>query len=307
MVMIGILPDPGRGQLLSGSALSANPRYELLNEQIFAARGEDLEIDIGGVERLATTGRHDRARGGLHDHPVPPARRPRRVRARYWNAAPGDRGRAAGDGCQLAVPLRHASCGARPGSPLFEQATDTRREELKAQGVRPRVWFGERWITSIFDLFEENVRYFPALLPVVEDEDPLGVLGGRRRAEPAGAAAAQRHDLPLEPSDLRHRARSAAPAGGEPRAAGRADGRRHARERRLLLRAGRARWPRTTGRCGPRCPSPPAEENFYAGAKARDRRAGVLAGRRRGAGDRAGAAPPAADGARRAVALGRGQ
>ena len=59
---------------------------------------------------------------------------------------------------------------------LFEQTTDTRPEELKAQGVRPRVWFGERWITSIFDLFEENVRYFPALLPVVEDEDPMAVL-----------------------------------------------------------------------------------------------------------------------------------
>ena len=59
---------------------------------------------------------------------------------------------------------------------LFEQATDTRPEELKAQGVRPRVWFGERWITSIFDLFEENVRYFPALLPLCEDEDPVEVL-----------------------------------------------------------------------------------------------------------------------------------
>ena len=60
--------------------------------------------------------------------------------------------------------------------PLFEQATDTRSEELKAQGVRPRVWFGERWITSVFDLFEENVRYFPALLPITEEEDPLEVL-----------------------------------------------------------------------------------------------------------------------------------
>jgi hypothetical protein len=59
---------------------------------------------------------------------------------------------------------------------LFEQATDTRSEELKAQGVRPRVWFGERWINSIFDLFEENVRYFPALLPICEDEDPVEVL-----------------------------------------------------------------------------------------------------------------------------------
>jgi gamma-glutamyl:cysteine ligase YbdK (ATP-grasp superfamily) len=59
---------------------------------------------------------------------------------------------------------------------LFEQATDTRSEELKAQGVRPRVWFGERWINSIFDLFEENVRYFPALLPVCEGEDPEATL-----------------------------------------------------------------------------------------------------------------------------------
>jgi hypothetical protein len=49
---------------------------------------------------------------------------------------------------------------------LFEPATDTRPLELKEQGVRPRVWFGERWITSVFDQFEENVRYFPALLPV---------------------------------------------------------------------------------------------------------------------------------------------
>jgi hypothetical protein len=38
------------------------------------------------------------------------------------------------------------------------------------------VWFGERWITSIFDLFEENVRYFPSLLPIVDDEDPVEVL-----------------------------------------------------------------------------------------------------------------------------------
>ena len=59
---------------------------------------------------------------------------------------------------------------------LFEQATDTRPEELKAQGVRPRVWFGERWITSIFDLFEENVRYFPSLLPVCDEEEPMEVL-----------------------------------------------------------------------------------------------------------------------------------
>ena len=46
--------------------------------------------------------------------------------------------------------------------------------------MRPRVWFGERWITSIFDLFEENVRYFPSLLPQVSDEDPVAELAAGR-------------------------------------------------------------------------------------------------------------------------------
>ena len=59
---------------------------------------------------------------------------------------------------------------------LFEQSIDTRTEELAAQGVRPRVWFGEKWITSLLDLFDENVRYFPALLPLLDDEEPEEVL-----------------------------------------------------------------------------------------------------------------------------------
>ncbi|BBX19895.1 hypothetical protein MDUV_47550 [Mycolicibacterium duvalii] len=42
------------------------------------------------------------------------------------------------------------------------------------------MWFGERWITSIFDLFEENVRYFPSLLPELSDEDPVAELEAGR-------------------------------------------------------------------------------------------------------------------------------
>ena len=149
---------------------------------------------------------------------------------------------------------------------LFEQATDTRPDELKAQGVRPRVWFGERWITSIFDLFEENVRYFPALLPVCEDEDPVEVLTRGDMPELARAAPAQRDDLPLEPAGLRRRARAPAPARGEPGPAGRADRRRHARQRGVLLRpgagAGRGRRPVWT-----QMSFSAAEENFHNGAK----------------------------------------
>ncbi len=173
MMIIGILPTVGP-QHLRADSFSANPRYELLNEQIFAARGEDLEISIGGPERLsihADTIAPEAACTSvqLHQQVDPEAF------ARYWNAA------QAIAGVQVAVAANSPffygkELWRETRIALFEQATDTRPEELKIQGVRPRVWFGERWITSIFDLFEENVRYFPALLPVCEEEDPFETL-----------------------------------------------------------------------------------------------------------------------------------
>ncbi len=173
MMLIGILPTIGEEHLTRDS-FSDNPRYELLNEQIFAARGEDLEISIGGVERLATfadTIAPEAACTSVQLHQqVEPEAFPS-----FWNAA------QAIAGPQVAVAANSPfffgkELWRETRIALFEQATDTRPDELKAQGVRPRVWFGERWITSIFDLFEENVRYFPALLPVTEAEDPQETL-----------------------------------------------------------------------------------------------------------------------------------
>jgi hypothetical protein len=173
MMIIGILPTVD-GAHLNAAALSANPRYALLNEQIFAARGEDLEIDIRGVERLSTyadTIAPEAACTSVQLHlQVEPE-----DFAANWNAA------QAIAGVQVAIGANAPfffgkELWRETRIALFEQATDTRPDELKAQGVRPRVWFGERWITSIFDLFEENVRYFPALLPVCEAEDPVETL-----------------------------------------------------------------------------------------------------------------------------------
>ncbi|MGW6544476.1 glutamate-cysteine ligase family protein [Streptomyces massasporeus] len=169
LIMVGILPTLGESDV-SGSALSGDPRYRLLNEQIFAARGEDLRIKVDGVERLSTyadTITPEAACTSTQFHlQVDPKEFPH-----YWNAA------QAIAGVQIALAanspfLFGKELWRETRIPLFEQATDTRPEEIKAQGVRPRVWFGERWITSVFDLFEENVRYFPALLPLCEDEDP---------------------------------------------------------------------------------------------------------------------------------------
>jgi len=173
LVMIGILPTLDEHHVHEES-MSANERYRVLNEQIFAARGEDMRIAIDGAEHLLThtdsiTPEAACTSVQLHLQVSPDAF------ANYWNAA------QAIAGAQVALAANSPFLFGRQlwhetRITLFEQATDTRPDELKEQGVRPRVWFGERWITSVFDLFEENIRYFPALLPICEDEDPLAVL-----------------------------------------------------------------------------------------------------------------------------------
>lgn len=173
LVMIGILPTLAEGHLTLDT-ISANPRYALLSEQILAARGEDLALRISGTETLDTTADSIVPEAACTSTQFHVQTSPDQFAA-YWNAS------QAIAAVQLAVGanspyLLGKELWRETRIPLFEQATDTRSEELKAQGVRPRVWFGERWITSVFDLFEENVRFFPALLPVSEEEDPLEVL-----------------------------------------------------------------------------------------------------------------------------------
>ena len=171
--MIGILPTL-MPEHVTLDSVSENPRYSLLDQQIFAARGEDLEIIIDGTERLHMISDTIMPEAACTSTQVHLQVSPDDF-AGYWNAS------QAIAGIQVAVGAnspylfgRHLVSESR--IPLFEQSTDTRSEELKTQGVRPRVWFGERWITSIFDLFEENSRYFPALLPISTEEDPVAVL-----------------------------------------------------------------------------------------------------------------------------------
>jgi gamma-glutamyl:cysteine ligase YbdK (ATP-grasp superfamily) len=180
MVMIGILPTLAEGHL-GLDTLSSNPRYRLLSEQIMSARGEDITIAIAGEERLVTSADSIVPEAACTSTQFHVQTSPEQFAA-YWNAS------QAISSVQLAVGanspyLLGKELWRETRIPLFEQATDTRSEELKSQGVRPRVWFGERWITSVFDLFEENVRYFPALLPITEEEDPLEVLEDGRTPE----------------------------------------------------------------------------------------------------------------------------
>ncbi|RJQ82529.1 glutamate--cysteine ligase [Pseudonocardiaceae bacterium YIM PH 21723] len=180
LAMIGALPTL-REEHFKAKWLSHNPRYMVLNDEILSARGEELLLDMEGpalpgtpAERLRHSVDSIFAESActsvqLHLQVAPDDF------AAHWNAAQCLAGvqvaLAANSPFLLGKALWHET-----RIPLFLQATDTRPDELRNQGVRPRVWFGERWITSIFDLFEENARYFPGLLPEVSDQDPLAAL-----------------------------------------------------------------------------------------------------------------------------------
>jgi hypothetical protein len=187
LAVIGILPTLGQDDLVIES-LSTDERYRVLNEQMLSQRGEPIRLDIVGDD---PSGRHgltpDRLSADFDSIAPEAACTSMQLHlqvhpddfAGYWNAA------QCVAGVQLSVGanspfLLGARLWAETRIPLFEQSCDVRTPELRNQGVRPRVWFGERWITSILDLFVENTRYFPALMPVTGDTDPQADLAAGR-------------------------------------------------------------------------------------------------------------------------------
>src|SRR6266496_689130 len=123
LVMIGILPTLAERDMTEGT-LSANERYKVLNEQIFAARGENMRIEIDGAEQLITDADSITPEAActsvqLHLQVSPEAF------AHYWNAA------QAIAGVQVALAANSPFLFGRQlwhetRITLFEQATDTR-------------------------------------------------------------------------------------------------------------------------------------------------------------------------------------
>ena len=174
VVIIGILPTLTDFHVTEQN-LSANPRYKALNDMILAQRGEDIHIRIEGddtFETMTDSILFEAACTSVQLHlQVDP-----NDFAVYWNTAQTLSAPLVAVGANspflLGKQLHHETRIA-----LFEQSIDTRTEELAQQGVRPRVWFGERWLTEgLFELFDENVRYFSALLPLCDIEDPHEVI-----------------------------------------------------------------------------------------------------------------------------------
>ena len=172
---VGIVPTL-RAEVFEQPWLSEGVRYQALEDALLRERGEGFELDIEGPTGERVCSYHDGigplsgcTSVQLHQQVTPqdfPV---------YWNAATIISSLQVAMGANSPY-LFGRRLWAETRIPLFTQMVDTRSVELKYQGVRPRAYFGRHWITSIFDLFEENVRSFPALLPEVSAEDSGAML-----------------------------------------------------------------------------------------------------------------------------------
>lgn len=172
VAMIGILPTLTEADLES-DAMTEAARYRALSASLRRLRAEPFHLHIRGQDALELR---------CHDVTYEGAATSLQLHLRV---APPDFG-AVYDAIQLATAPVLAAAGNSPTFlgrrlweetrvALFKQAVDHRRARGR-EGEPARVSFGTGYVRGAFELFAENVARYPALLPVLDDEDPHEVL-----------------------------------------------------------------------------------------------------------------------------------
>lgn len=167
MVMIGTLPTV-RDEDLSLDNISPLKRYYALNNEVLRRRkGRPLRVDIDGRERLVAEHNDvmlEAATTSFQVHLQTPAA----LAHRFYNAS-----------VAVSGPLLAACCNApflfgrslweETRIPLFEQAVALAGLHADSR----RVTFGSGYLqASVLECFEENLREYPALLPLEYQGQP---------------------------------------------------------------------------------------------------------------------------------------
>ena len=174
LIAIGTLPTLSADQLTT-EKISSNPRYLLLCRRMRAARHRPFSVRIDdGCERVEFTTDSvgpDAATTSLQLH----LRVPPQHFAAYYNAAQTIAGP------QVAVAANSPYLLARQPwqetrITLLEQLLDSRRLKEVRAAAPPRIRLGDRWVSDAVALFDDLVRWYPPLFPMLEVEDPDAAL-----------------------------------------------------------------------------------------------------------------------------------
>ncbi|BCX88353.1 hypothetical protein MIN45_P0722 [Methylomarinovum tepidoasis] len=171
LLMIGILPTLRQADL-SLANMSPLNRYLALNEQILKQRGgQPLRLDIHGLEHLRCL-HHDvmleSAATSFQIH----LQAPRERAVALYNASIVASAATVAAGANSPF-LFGRDLWAETRIPLFEQAIEVGGYGAAVRGPLRRVGFGSGYARRrLSEVFEENLRHFPPLLPICFDTPP---------------------------------------------------------------------------------------------------------------------------------------
>ncbi len=188
IVLTGILPTLRLSDLQLTNMVQ-NPRYLALNQALMEMRGEEVDLQISGVDELHVRQRSvmaEACNASFQVHlQVPPDEF-----ANTYNLAQLLAGPVLAC-CTNSPILFGKHLWAETRIPLFEQSVDTRRSGQHLRQREGRVTFGSRWVEdSVAELFKEDITRYRPLLSPDEHEDPFDVLA---RGEIPTLAAVRMH------------------------------------------------------------------------------------------------------------------
>ncbi|AZT84901.1 hypothetical protein EHN06_15825 [Marinobacter sp. NP-4(2019)] len=173
LVPIGILPTLRQSDM-GAKVMTDEPRYHALSNALIQQRGEPFSIHIGGndvIDLEADDVTMEGANTSFQLHWRVPAQR----FADYFNAV------------QLVTPIALALASNSPSLfghhlwdetriALFKQAVDSRSPNHRTWKHPPRVYYGNGWARSAWELFAASASLYPPILPLMSEEDPMAVI-----------------------------------------------------------------------------------------------------------------------------------
>lgn len=173
LVPIGILPTLRQSDM-GAKVMTDEPRYHLLSNALIQQRGEPFSIRIGGndvIDLEADDVTMEGATTSFQLHWRVPAQR----FADYFNAV------------QLVTPIALALASNSPSLfghhlwdetriALFKQSVDSRSPNHRTWKHPPRVYYGNGWARSAWELFAASASLYPPIIPLMSEEDPMAVI-----------------------------------------------------------------------------------------------------------------------------------
>jgi len=173
LVPIGILPTLRQSDM-GAKVMTDEPRYHALSKALIQQRGEPFSIHIGGNDVInleADDVYMEGANTSFQLHWRVPAHR----FADYFNAV------------QLVTPVVLALASNSPSLfghhlwdetriALFKQSIDSRSPNHKTWRHPPRVYYGNGWTRSAWELFAASASLYPPIIPLMSEEDPMAVI-----------------------------------------------------------------------------------------------------------------------------------